>query len=782
MKTYLTFLQRNKLFTFVNVIGLSISLMFFLLISHMVTRQLTVDKDMKDADRTYVLASEIWAGGHILLGDKLQSRYPEIEDWCAVSGSYEQFVKTNDKPVNIQMMFVRDNFFRFFNFHLLEGNPETLLSNENNIVLTRSCAIKLFGTEHALGKTLTEQAFDNQKCTVSGIIEDIDNSIFPSHIEAFSPHKNIRYVQWNASEENTGLGNAASCIFFLRFHPGVNPNNKAGDIARFFKEFFWIYQYDIVKEVRFIPVHDFYFSDIPAAGATLNQYSRKLVLIFLTISILILCMATFNYISMSVAQTSYRAKEMATRRLLGSSKKNIFWRMITESFLMTTFAFLVGFLLAKAAEPTAMDLLHTRLDIVGGLNPVTISCYLLLIVVLSLLSGFVPATMLSHYHPLDIVKGTFRRKTKTLYLRLLNIVQNGLTIAMLGCALYLTVQIYRILHAPLGYEYGHVLSYPPMASDQKLQLFRHEAQKLPFVKRVSFSKGTPLDGGNNDTMNFNSADSTEVLSFQSFKVDSAFIDMFHIQITDDRHAGFDTHNYLVSQSAMKKLKQLGFTDHVHSSDGNYSWNITGEFKDFQVRSLLEKDPHPLRMQIIPADSISPWNILVEVLDDQPDVYKKQLDQLYSKIIDGYPFESKWYDTLMQDIYENITRMSQLIRIFTCAALVISLLGLTAMSIYFIAQRKRDIAIRKVFGSDSRHEMLQLMKFSSISLVISLLIALPLMYMGICQIDKIVTYESSFPWWVPIAAFLIVSLISLASVWLISRKAVRENPVCNLKTE
>lgn len=137
---------------------------------------------------------------------------------------------------------------------------------------------------------------------------------------------------------------------------------------------------------------------------------------------------------------------------------------------------------------------------------------------------------------------------------------------------------------------------------------------------------------------------------------------------------------------------------------------------------------------------------------------------------------------MQDIYENISRMSQLIRIFTCAALVISLLGLTAMSIYFIAQRKRDIAIRKVFGSDSRHEMLQLMKFSAVSLVISLLIAIPLMYMGIHQIDKIVTYESSFPWWVPIASFLIVSLISLVSVWLISRKAVRENPVCNLKTE
>ena len=195
-----------------------------------------------------------------------------------------------------------------------------------------------------------------------------------------------------------------------------------------------------------------------------------------------------------------------------------------------------------------------------------------------------------------------------------------------------------------------------------------------------------------------------------------------------------------------------------------------------------KDPHPLRMQIAPSDSISPWNILVEVRDDQPEAYKKQLDQLYSKIIDGYSFDSEWYDTLVQKIYEDITRMNHLILIFTCAALVISLLGLTAMSIYFIAQRKRDIAVRKVFGSDSRSEMLRLMKFSSASLAVSLLIGLPLMYIGIQQIDKIVTYESSFPWWVPVAAFLIVALISLASVWLISRKAVRENPVLNLKTE
>ena len=138
---------------------------------------------------------------------------------------------------------------------------------------------------------------------------------------------------------------------------------------------------------------------------------------------------------------------------------------------------MIGFLLAKAAEPTAMELLHTRLDIVGDLNPFTLLCYLLLITVLSLLSGFVPATLLSQYNPLDIVKGTFRRKTKTLYLRLLTLYKRTHHRHARMCH-YLSVQIYRILHAPLGYEYGHVIHYPPMVSDQKLQLFRLEPRNF----------------------------------------------------------------------------------------------------------------------------------------------------------------------------------------------------------------------------------------------------------------------------------------------------------------
>ena len=386
MKTYFTFLERNKLFTFVNVAGLSISLMFVLLIANMVTRQLTVDKDLPDADRIYVFANEHWAGGHYNLGDRLQSRYPEIEDWCAIKVS-NPYVQPDDKPVQVLGASVKKNFFEFFRFPLLEGNREQLLTDDNSVVLTRSAALRLFGTEHAVGKTLKIIPCNNGIFTVTGIVEDINNSIIPSDIDIFIPFENMKYIQWSCSMECTEMNDAAGSTLFFRTAPGTDLNRKADDVVAFLREFYWLFRdSDSFKKVQFIPWHDFYFSETPAT-VYLNQYDFKLVVIFITIGVLILLMAVLNYISMSVAQTSYRAKEMATRRLLGSSRPDIFWRMIAESALLTLVSFIIGFLLAKAAEPVAIDLLHAKLDITGDLNATTVIVYILFIAALTLLSG-----------------------------------------------------------------------------------------------------------------------------------------------------------------------------------------------------------------------------------------------------------------------------------------------------------------------------------------------------------------------------------------------------------
>lgn len=187
---------------------------------------------------------------------------------------------------------------------------------------------------------------------MSGVMDDIDNSIFPSEWDVLVPFENMKYINDAADMDDPNMRNSGSCILFMRTVKHADLNDKAADVAAYLKTVFWPYRHGSLKEAHFIPIHDFYFSETESV-MLLNQYSFKKVVIFLTVGILILLMAVFNYVSMSVAQTSYRAKEMATRRLLGSTRRDIFWRMILESVLLTAFAFMLGFLFAKAAEPYA---------------------------------------------------------------------------------------------------------------------------------------------------------------------------------------------------------------------------------------------------------------------------------------------------------------------------------------------------------------------------------------------------------------------------------------------
>ena len=172
------------------------------------------------------------------------------------------------------------------------------------------------------------------------------------------------------------------------------------------------------------------------------------------------------------------------------------------------------------------------------------------------------------------------------------------------------MQIYRILNAPLGYEYGCIIDYPVMAGNEQMRQFRGEALKQPFVIRVSFACGTPNDGGNNNTSYFNSADTLKCMSFQTFIADSSFLKMFDIKITEDRELGNTDNGYFVSEYAMKELSSIGQGPDYYVNRYEHKCNILGQFKDFKIRSLMD-ETHPLQMRILPVEKVSPWNVLVE---------------------------------------------------------------------------------------------------------------------------------------------------------------------------
>ena len=784
MKTFLTFLNRNKLFSVVNVAGLSISLMFVLLIGDMVRRQLTVDADVKAVERISILTSDSWNAAHYHLGDLLQQRFPEIEDWCAVSTVEDLTGRAADQSVmKVSGLFVRENFYDFFGYRLLEGNPAEALCGDRQVILTRPAAIKLFGTDRdVIGREVyVNELAIQEPFIVSALAEPFDNSLFKESLDVILPYKAIKDFNRFLSPDETNMSNGGGTLCFFRSIPGKDLSSKEKEVTEYLKEHFWAYQDGHVKEARFIPMRSYYYHD-DKCYSDINRYDIKLVWLFLATGVLILLMAVFNYVSMSVAQTTYRAKEMAMRRLLGSQPSHIFWRMIGEAALLTLLAVALAFLLALAAEPLASELFDHKLDLLGDLNAVTLLAYLLVALLLGFLAGFFPATLLSRYNPLQVVKGDFRRKTKGIYLRLLTIVQNGLTMAILACSLHLALLLWSVSHADLGYRYGHVLIYGPFTTEQEEMIaFRSELLQHPFVRRVSFSEGVPVQGGNNWTMQLPSADSTCTFSFQIFKVDSTFCDIYHIPLHNDRNSQIEN-GYFASQETMERLEKIGMGQRIADRYGN-RMDLVGTFPDFKIRSLLSTDDHPLLIGVRPVAKLHPWHISVEVQDGDLADYKRQLDACYQRFAENcIPCDSQWYDVMTDQLYTPVYRLAKLMTAFTFAALVIALLGLSAMNLYYISQRKRDMAVRKVFGSDTRREQWALMRFSFVTLGFSLLISLPLMWVGVKQIDKIVVYNAPFSPWVVVCAVLFVALITFLSVFCISYRAVRENPILHIKTE
>ena len=195
---------------------------------------------------------------------------------------------------------------------------------------------------------------------------------------------------------------------------------------------------------------------------------------------------------------------------------------------------------------------------------------------------------------------------------------------------------------------------------------------------------------------------------------------------------------------MLKLRSMGIEDKV-ISPRSYSFNIAGQFSHFTPFSLEREHERPLLMQIDPLEQMTgrfaPWNVSIRFYPGGDKARQKQeVDKIYAQLAGDVSFDSQWYEDMMREQYEGISQTSQLVSVFTFAALVISILGLTAMSIYFIAQRKRDIAIRKVFGSTSRNEMLHMIRFSGLSLLASLVIAIPLIWIGVKKIQDILPIE------------------------------------------
>ncbi|MDR0430004.1 MAG: ABC transporter permease [Tannerellaceae bacterium] len=768
--SFLKFLSRNRGFTAINVFGLSISLMFVILILAYVNQGLSTDRFQKNGDNIYVIGNENNIGFAWRIAQRVTENFPEIEKMCPVCSFFGNPVFIGDDKYKADLLVTDTTFFDMFTFPLQQGDPQTVLATKNYAVISESFAKRAFSDRDPMGQYI--KLNDSVNVMVNGIIKDIKTSTIP-YADIILKIDNIRF--FNRSLDSETGQNALGVQAFFQTVPGSNIQSKEDEVAAFLKEDFWFYKRELAQKVVFTPLKDIYFSKVPAINNNLIQSSWIFVIVFMFIGILILIFAVINYINLTVAQTGSRAKEMATRRLLGSSRGELFIRLMLESSILCVVSFFIGLLLAFAVLPSANDLLQVTIDLKGFFTLKNSLVVVVMLLLVGFISGFLPAIIISNSKPIDIVKGGFRVKTKMVFSKVFITFQNVITIMLLAASITMILQINHMIKAPLGYNTTNMLYVPTyqFESREKINSFVNEIRQLASVKRVAYSQGTPFNRGNNNTIVYEGKN----ISLQFLVGDTTYFNMLGFEVIY-RNSVEGSQYFLNEQVLRETGLPMDATEFKLWEEGEPIL-IAGVIRDFHLMNITYQ-MQPVVIHIQKEENFYPWNVLIETAGD-PFVAHDQVKEIFERI-SQVEFSGQYTDTQIKESYAEQTRMAKLVIVFAIIAIVISFLGLLSMSTYFIQQRSREVAVRKIFGSSIIQVLVKLVSTFIVYVGIAFVVATPVIWYIMTKWITYYSYRIPLYPWIFIVAGVFCLIVAFVTVFFQSYQAANENPVNNVKME
>ena len=796
MKYFFRFLKNNPLYAVINVVGLALSLMFVILIGDYTYRQFSIDKWHRNHERIYVLGTE---NGNSLLSwpdcaHSLKDRYPEVEDVCCVymhNGKikhedrvYEE--AQGDNAGNI--MLADSNFFRFFDFKMIDGDRETALDSPEKCVVTESLAKALFPDGNALGQPLqiegTRYVFvsdDNGDpydsslvYTVSGVIKDLDKTVFLNETAVIANFERAPQVLgYRLRNDLMASGPLGSTLSFLMLRPGASLEDKIEDLTSYCIESIPVFNFYGNTKAAIIPLDDLMFAP-QNTGAGLQTGDKSLLGILLAVVLAILMFAVTNYINLTVANTGFRAKEMATRRLLGSDGLGISLELIGESTLMVFISFIIGGALALLLEDKVAVLFKGKIDILKDINLATVSVSLVFIILTGVISGIMPTVSLSRYKPIDVVKGSFRYHSKMVLCRIFIILQNVITMTMMTATLTILLQMNHLVKAPLGYNTENIYR----VSSDNPEVLRNTLKSQPFIQGIGSFSGTSLDGNYRSMSTRKDKDNNNLLVYLT-TWDKEFIDIMGINLVKDNHLSGDVK--YINEELAGKLSLGDGESEVTWGDGKVM-QVAGIFSNFHMTNIL--DPYqPFLISVKDTDEIEDPNFMVKT-DGSPDARKKLCDLI--KEVDGTTEDLDWKlqsvdDNIKASLNEEKNTM-RIVSIFTGVAVLISILGFIGMSLFFIRQRKKEIGVRRIMGSTTNEVLSLLLTKFCAPLLVSFIFAVPLSWFVMGKWLESFSYRIGLSPWIFIASGAVSLLIAVVSIFFQTLHAAHSNPADAIRAE
>jgi putative ABC transport system permease protein len=800
-------LSKNKIFSIINIIGLAIGLSASYVIGLIIFYDLTFDKFHKDHENIYRVTTTFDTpegtfnnyGVPVPLGNNLKNNIPGIEIVSPFFTTYINKIEnkeTNSTFKNIEdAIYADENYFQLFNYKWIAGSTKKILTHPNEIVLTNNRASKYFPNltpTEIIGKTLL---YDNESIvTVTGIVEkqkertDLDFQEFLSLKTAAT-----NYMKDQIYNDNWLNTNSATQVFLKVLNSNHLKNIKA-HLSKLAEEHTEERMTKLGYSKSFIlqPLKAIHFSKHGIFNNSGNSASKTLLSSLGAIAVFLLLLGCVNFINLNTAQATKRSLEIGIRKTLGSSKKQLIFQFLGETFLLTICSAIVSLFFSYWLIKIFSDFIPEGISIDMFSNPLIFISIIILLLLVTLLSGLYPSIILSNFKPIDVLKKQLPTGENNISLRkYLTVFQFVIAQVFIIATILVGKQMHYLMNKDMGIK-TNAVAYIRLWHDDdynnRLNFF-NEVKSISGISKMSLGGDPPVSTNSQSAFATYISNGKEInSSLQLLKGDLNYCNLYGINIIAGRERLNDTINeYLINETYSKLL---GFQNPTEVIGQTIKINgaivpIVGVMEDFNQRSLRGKIIPMALISDISRNKYSKFNTMHFSLKGTSENWSKTIRSIEKKWDDLYPdadFEIHFMDEMIKQFYEQEQKTSTLLKWATGLAIIISCLGLLGLVIFTTERRIKEIGIRKVLGA-SLTELNILLCKDFISLVaIGFIIATPIAWYGLNHWLEGFSYRTSISWWVFLLSGLVMLIITLLVVSFKTLSTAKSNPVDSLQTE
>ena len=791
MSSYLKFLSRNKLYTAIEAVGLAMSLAFVVIIFCYVAQHVAVTRENPHRKEIYGVTFQNLMKFEYGMKETIGESIPEIEAVTEFGYSYGTALKVDDRlSRKVEVLGCDRDFFNLFPVQFAEGNPDRI-NETTTAFVSEKLAQTLSESGEVVGQTIH---LFKRDFTIVGVFTDLGTSLFynvPDVIVNVDINDGVQYYG-GLNSPGRPANVFGTVQLFIKTHPGAEREAVREKLAATLEVFYRKilgsdYPIDHTK-VGLVRLDEVFYTE---AESSFKKGDKVMMRSLLAVGLLLLISALFNYINLNVALTSKRAKEMASRRLLGATKGEIIGKYLWESLAFTTVCMVLGILLAEALMPLVNRLLGGSLNIKVSLSPFYLTAYLLIVIVVALLAGLIPAIVVSRAKPIDVVKGAFRFRNKMVLSKVFIVLQNVIAIVLIALVITMEVQMRHMQKRPVGCRTENLFVIQSVLTGD--EAFENDLLALPCVKRMGHSYGHP--GGaymGANWMRLNDPDNW--ISVRYLMCDTAAFDMYGFDIKA-LYGQIEEGRWLPTQGLLESQMGMPMADFNPDSLGtwykrNVGYDLCGVVGDFATKDAAHVIDETFgAVQIVGKEPMFSWvqfNPVLEIVGD-PVEARKAIEAVYEKHISKRevhwePWVMDFIDDLLLKQLEGTKNKMRLVDLFMAVAVMLSLLGLVAMSTHFASEREKTIAVRKVFGGTMQSEIRRNLKEYVVMILIANAIAIPVAIWLCHRYLEDFVYRINLHPWILVVTVLLSFAIAIGSVlWQIVSVA-RVNPVKALKKE